>query len=409
MDFSYCFSPPRKKNLSKSDRLLPEDRSPKRFSPPQKQKTSKRQFSAELYNSLINETHPDANYIKSSPVKKLQNKSRVPQNDIVKRCFRPINTINISTIPSDFYIHPIDWSTTGIIGFCQENSILFVDQKQPKYSWKMPSYRPTSCRFTADGSKLAIGSKDGFFSLKDIETEETIHQMKISYEPIAVIRRFSSCNSCLHNSTLQTNSFILGDHRGYVTFIDTREQKEARSFIAHNQEICNIVTSFNENTFATGGNDNFVKIWDIRNTNEPKTKYFEHIAAVRGLAFSPTHHDIIVSGGGICDRCIRIWNINTGETLRCVQIGSQICNIIWNERYDTILTTHGFSQNTIALWTNDLECETCFKIHKNRVLYVANSPNGEQLLTAAPKDCAYIWGIFARKPSLSTQLFFSLR
>ena len=409
MDFYNCFSPPRKKNLSKCDRLLPEDRSPNRFSPSSPQKTTKRQFSSDLYNSLINEFHPDVTYIKSSPVKKLQKKSKFTQNEIVKRCFRPINTINISTIPSDFYIHPIDWSPNGVISFCQENSILFVDQKQTKYSWKMPARKPTSCRFSEDGTRLSIGTKDGFFNVADVETEEIIQQMKISDESVAVIRRISPQNAVSSKSPSQTSCFIVGDHCGYITILDTRENKECTKFVAHDQEICNIVPSYYEHTIATGGNDNYVKIWDLRKPGEPLVKYYEHIAAVRGIAFSPTHHDLIVTGGGICDRCLRIWNINSGETLRCVQIGSQICNIVWNERYDTLLTTHGFSQNTIALWTNDLECETCFKIHKNRVLYVSISPNGEQLLTAAPKDCAYIWGIFARKPSLSTQMMFSLR
>jgi WD40 repeat protein len=141
-----------------------------------------------------------------------------------------------------------------------------------------------------------------------------------------------------------------------------------------------------------------VKIWDFRKLDEPLRVYEEHGAAVRAIAWSPTAPGIIASGGGTCDKMIRIWNVETGETLTAVNSGSQVCNLFWNREYNELLTTHGYSEHQLALWkVSDLTLVAQFYEHKQRVLFMAPSPDGTRVVTAAPQDDLRIWRMFPSK------------
>ena len=53
-------------------------------------------------------------------------------------------------------------------------------------------------------------------------------------------------------------------------------------------------------------------------------RFSEHQAAVKAIAWSPHQHGLLVSGGGTADRCIRFWNTTTGQSLQCIDTGSQV-------------------------------------------------------------------------------------
>jgi len=65
--------------------------------------------------------------------------------------------------------------------------------------------------------------------------------------------------------------------------------------------------SYNENILASGGNDNKLFLWTLSSKTE-LAKFSEHGAAVKALGFSPHQHNLLASGGGTADRCIRFWN-----------------------------------------------------------------------------------------------------
>lgn len=66
----------------------------------------------------------------------------------------------------------------------------------------------------------------------------------------------------------------------------------------------------NENTIASGGNDNKVIIWDIRN-REMQWMINNHKAAVRAVAWNPNKSGILATGGGNSDKCIKIFSTLT--------------------------------------------------------------------------------------------------
>lgn len=59
-------------------------------------------------------------------------------------------------------------------------------------------------------------------------------------------------------------------------------------------------------------------------SSTPLTRFTEHTAAVKAIAWSPHQHGLLASGGGTADRCIRFWNTSTNAMLNCVDTGSQV-------------------------------------------------------------------------------------
>ena len=39
----------------------------------------------------------------------------------------------------------------------------------------------------------------------------------------------------------------------------------------------------------------------------------EHVAAVKALAWSPHQTNILCSGGGTTDKCLKFWNTSNGQ------------------------------------------------------------------------------------------------
>jgi WD40 repeat protein len=194
------------------------------------------------------------------------------------------------------------------------------------------------------------------------------------------------------------HSILAGTRDGLVGIVDTKSGEWRVRDDFHREEICAISFNGDSSLFATSSNDTAVKIWDFRNLESPLRVYEEHCAAVRALAWSPTAPGILASGGGTSDKMIRIWNAETGETLAAVNTGSQVCNLFWNEEYNEVLSTHGFSQHQLALWRgSDLTLIAQFYEHKQRVLFMAASPDGTRVTTAAPGDDLRVWKMFPSK------------
>ena len=103
---------------------------------------------------------------------------------------------------------------------------------------------------------------------------------------------------------------------------------------------------------ASGGNDNKLCLWDVNQSTRPAPRFTltDHQAAVKALAWSPHDRNLLATGGGTADRCIKFWNAQTGSLLNSIDTGSQVCALQWNRHEKEILSSHGFAQNQLCLW-----------------------------------------------------------
>jgi cell division cycle protein 20 (cofactor of APC complex) len=196
-------------------------------------------------------------------------------------------------------------------------------------------------------------------------------------------------------------------------------------------QVCGLKWSPDGTQLATGGNDNVLNIWDGVATgvvSAPKFRRTDHTAAVKALAWCPWERHTLASGGGTADRCIRFWNSQTGAKLNTIDTGSQVgprapacssrrvrcnqllplqsacqsinahpppqppsplqvCSLLWSPHDKEILSSHGFSQNQLCLWSYPSMAKVKeLNGHTARVLHMAMSPCGSQVISAAADE-----------------------
>lgn len=165
---------------------------------------------------------------------------------------------------------------------------------------------------------------------------------------------------------------------------------------------------------ASGGNDNKVYIWDF-GYQSPIARLSVHQAAVKALTWAPCPVPLLVSGGGTNDRSIRLWDIACKKELATCETESQVCNLFWSPATLEVISSHGYTLNQVNVWDLRRINQSAVKRHGNssvepkplgfrklatltghtaRVLYMAGSPDGTQVCTAAGDGSIRLWSAF---------------
>ena len=156
-----------------------------------------------------------------------------------------------------------------------------------------------------------------------------------------------------------------GSRDSTVVNHDLRSHRATSVIRGHDQEVCGLrwspglspfsfycssrIESFSSFLFflsdgkylASGANDNNLMIWDASYTSTstatpssfpsftslstPLYNLQLHTAAVKALAWCPWQRNLLASGGGTSDRCIRFWDITNGKCLNSIDTRSQVC------------------------------------------------------------------------------------
>ncbi|CAI0434908.1 unnamed protein product [Linum tenue] len=160
---------------------------------------------------------------------------------------------------------------------------------------------------------------------------------------------------------------------------------------------------------AIGLNNSEVQLWDSASNKQLRTlkvassssptqylhRLEDHTSAVKALAWCPFQSNLLASGGGGGDRTIKFWNTHTGACLNSVDTGSQVCALLWNKNERELLSSHGFTQNQLTLWKYPSMVKTAeLTGHTSRVLFLAQSPDGCTVASAAGDETLRFWNVF---------------
>ena len=100
------------------------------------------------------------------------------------------------------------------------------------------------------------------------------------------------------------------------------------------------------------------------------------MAAVKALAWSPYKNSLLATGGGSTDKTIKLWNTLDMKCTKSIETGSQVCNMVFSNSSDELVSTHGYSLNSIAVWkVKNMQKIATLQGHSYRVLYLAKSPD----------------------------------
>ncbi|KAF3557973.1 hypothetical protein F2Q69_00011633 [Brassica cretica] len=192
------------------------------------------------------------------------------------------------------------------------------------------------------------------------------------------------------------NILTTGGMDGKIVNSDVRIRPVLATYRGHSGEVCGLKWSASGKQLASGGSDNVVHVWDAARSSTTTTQWLhrleEHTYAVKALAWCPFQSSLLATGGGGGDGSIKFWNTHTGACLNSVHAGSQVCALFWSKKERELLSSHG---NHLAL----LYYPSLLKIaeltgHTSSVLYMAQSPDGCTVASAAGDQTLRFWDVF---------------
>ncbi|CAI0423495.1 unnamed protein product [Linum tenue] len=302
-------------------------------------------------------------------------------------------TLDAPDLLDDFYLNLLDWGSSNVLAIALGSTVYLWDASDGSTSELVTvdeEHGPvTSVNWAPDGRHIAIGLNNSEVQLWDSASNKQLRTLKGGHR--------CRVGSLAWNDNILTT----GGMDGRIINNDVRVRDHiVETYRGHTQEVCGLKWSASGKQLASGGNDNLVHIWDrsVASSNSP-TQYLhrleDHTSAVKALAWCPFQSNLLASGGGGGDRTIKFWNTHTGACLNSVDTGSQVCALLWNKNERELLSSHGFTQNQLTLWKYPSMVKTAeLTGHTSRVLFLAQSPDGCTVASAAGDETLRFWNVF---------------
>ncbi|EFH48549.1 hypothetical protein ARALYDRAFT_489619 [Arabidopsis lyrata subsp. lyrata] len=341
--------------------------------------------------ALLSSNHSDSPHEQSKSVKR---RRYIPQNSE--------KILDAPGIVDDFYLNLLDWGSSNVLALALGHSIYLRDASSDSTSMLVTIDEEkgpvTSINWMQDGCTLAIGLDNSEVQIWDSASNSQLRTLRGGHQ--------TRVGSLAWNNHILTT----GGRDGKIINNDVRIRSSiVGSYLGHTDEVCGLKWSESGKQLASGGNDKVVHIWDrslaSSNSTRKWLQRFEgHTAATKALAWCPFQANLLATGGGVGDRTIKFWNTHTGACLNSVETGSQVCSLLWSNKERELLSSHGFTQNQLTLW----KYPSMLKIaelngHTSRVLYMAQSPDGCTVASAAGDETLRLWNVFGVPPPKTTK------
>ncbi|EDV23414.1 uncharacterized protein TRIADDRAFT_58017 [Trichoplax adhaerens] len=297
----------------------------------------------------------------------------------------PERVLDAPDLVDDYYLNLLDWSVNNHVAIALRN-VLYIWNAGDGTIHQLMQMESTNDYISAvswikEGNYLAVGTSTNSVQIWDVGQSKCLRSMSGHSARIGA---------------LSWNEHILasGSGSGAIHCHDVRVANHHISTLSnHVQEVCGLKWSPNGKYLASGGNDNVVTIWQDNSMLHSLT---DHQAAVKAVSWCPWHDNLLATGGGTADRCIKLWNASTGSCLNSIDTASQVCNILWSKEYRELISGHGYSQYQLTIWKYpSMVRVTDLYGHTDRVLYMTLSPDGSTVASAAADETLRFWKCFA--------------
>ncbi|KAK0577783.1 hypothetical protein LWI29_000046 [Acer saccharum] len=339
---------------------------------------------------LIPQSHSGSGTHHSKPTKPRMR--RIPQ--------KPEKILDAPYLVDDYRLNLLDWGSSNVLAIALNSKVYLWDTWLPSHDAtselvNIDDQLVTSVSWAPDGRRIAIGWNNSQVQIWDSSANRKLRTMRGGHT--------SEVGSLAWNNQILTT----GDMDGNIVNNDVRIRDHVvETYRGHTQEVCGLKWSPSGQQLASGGNDNLLHIWDNRKSTQWLHRLEEHTSAVRALAWCPFQGNLLATGGGDGDGCIKFWNTHTGACLNSIDTtlnsvedtGSQVCALLWNNNERELLSSHGgFTQNQLTLWKYPSMVKTAeLTGHTSRVLFMAQSPNGCTVASAAAAadETLRLWNVF---------------
>lgn len=305
----------------------------------------------------------------------------------------PERVLDAPGLIDDYYLNLLDWSSGNQVAIGLERNVYVWSAESGTVSSLLetsPDTYISSVKWSGDGAYVSVGLGTGEIQIWDVEEGTKLRSMHGHDSRVGVMG--------WNKHTLSS-----GARSGLVFNHDVRiAQHKTAELVSHTSEVCGLEWRADGVQIATGGNDNLVSIWDARSLSVPKFTKTNHKAAVKALSWCPWQPNLLATGGGSYDRHVHFWNTTTGARVNSIDTGSQVTSLRWSQSYKEIVSTSGFPDNSISVWSYPTLVRNIeIPAHETRVLHSCLSPDGQMLATAAADESLKFWKIFEKKAGSS--------
>ena len=296
-------------------------------------------------------------------------------------------TLDAPDIVDDYYLSLLDWGRSNKLAVALADAVYLWDAATGDTDELFVApCDVTSVRWAKDSdSLLAVGTGDTV-QLLDVEARSLVRTMGGHGDRVGRLAWRSP------------DSLASGSRDASVFVHDVRARlHRVTTLLYHTKEVCDLEWSPNGRLLASGGNDNAVAVWEPgASTVKPVHALVEHTAAVRALAWCPWQPNVLASGGGSIDRCIKFWNTDSGARLGSVDTHSQVTSLLWSPpEYCELVSTHGYTDNQLSVWSYPSMAKVGdLTGHGNRVLHATRSPDGAVVASASADETLRLWNVW---------------
>ncbi|ONK78013.1 uncharacterized protein A4U43_C02F13290 [Asparagus officinalis] len=230
---------------------------------------------------------------------------------------KPERTLDLPGFLDDFYLNLLDWGSKGVLSIALEDTVYLWSNANGGSTSELvtvdqESGPVTSVCWAPDGERIAVGLTSSDIQLWDSQSNRLLRTLRRAHES----RVLSLC----WNGSILTS----GGEDGKIVNRDVRTRSQViQRYQGHQGEVCGLKWSSSGEQLASGGNDRLIYIWNLsmsssrpQNQNQWLHRFEDHTSAVKALAWCPFQRNLLASGGGDNDRCIKFWNTTEDETLR---------------------------------------------------------------------------------------------
>ena len=268
----------------------------------------------------------------------------------------PLQVLETPRLVDDYYLNLISWSENNILAvalgdcvwlydYCTKNVSKLLELPGAEDFMPSSGYISSVSWSTANATHLAVGISNSAIQLWDT----------VAIQPIRVLSGHAGriCSLAWNGQMLSS-----GSQDSMIHQHDIRADNHITAKLkGHTLQVCGLKWNIDGTVLASGGNENYVCIWDAAMSAQrqnsqtdnnaytlPRYTLTQHTAAVKALAWSPFRRHKLATGGGSADRNIMTWNTANGAQLSSIDTGSQVCSLIWSKHSNEIVSAHGFSR-----------------------------------------------------------------
>ncbi|RZR90572.1 hypothetical protein BHM03_00018487, partial [Ensete ventricosum] len=324
----------------------------------------------------------------------------------------------------DYYLNLMDWGKSNILAVALGRSLYLWNAANAMVQLLLTSDvddHPTSVAWSVDGKTVAVGFTSSKVEIWDAVALQQVclHNASSSVastmsgswkrtrpESAAFLGRGTAC--CRRAVVMHPSPTMMVLYFFFLAWLlqsSIQEMKGTNAIIyavrsfhhvssklkAHTGEVCGLKWSCGGDLLASGGNDNLVHVWESSKMGSSKYlhRFTDHSAAIRALAWCPFQPKTLASGGGTADRCIKIWNAETGKCTNSINTGAQA------RRSRTPPAWH---DNVVARPKSPRHVISSSRLCS----LVVKSPDGSTVVSAAADERICFWKVFQPPPPCSS-------